>query len=115
MILVSSPGLHGSLDDALSSDQYHEDHHTIDGKLHDRRVPGHDLLRLGEEPEYDGRNLSELLILMVFPHVSLYHTGRVDIFLNGIVEYIVLVKYLNKVWVAPSSQYRSAHRPGSAP
>src|SRR5699024_9254169 len=45
-------GLHAALDDALAAHQHHDDDHRINGELHDRGVPCHDLLRLRKEVEH---------------------------------------------------------------
>ena len=41
----------------------------------------------------------EFLDLIVLTHESLYHTGGVYIFLYGIIQHIVLIKYLDEVWM----------------
>ena len=92
-------GQHRSINDALAADQYHKQHDRVNGKLHDRGVPRHDLLRLCKELKYDCGDLSKLLNLMFAPDIRLYHAGSVDIFLDGIIEYVVLVKHLDKMRV----------------
>ena len=92
-------GLHRSADDALSSDQHHDDHHCIHRKLHDRGVPRHKPLSFRKELEHQSRDLSEFLHLMVFTHIRLDHARCIDILLNSIVEHIVLIKHLDKMGV----------------
>ena len=90
-------GLHGSADDTLSSDEHHDQHDRINGKLHDRRVPGNNLLRLCKQLEDLLRNLSELFVLIVFTHIRFDHACRIDIFLHRVVQDVIFIKHLDKV------------------
>ena len=76
---------HGAEHNTLSSDQDHGKHHRVYGKLHYRRVPGHNLLRFCKQIIYVLRNPVELSDLKVFSYKGFYHSGSVDVFLYGIV------------------------------
>ena len=73
-------------------------------KLHRRRIPGYNLLSLCEQRVHQSGNPVEFLNLIVLPHIGLYHAGGVYVFLNGIVQHIVLIKYLNEVGMSHFSQ-----------
>ena len=88
--------LHGAKDDILTADEDNDDDHRIHHELHDRGVPGNDLLRLGKELEYQKGDTVELLDLVVLPDIGLYHPGCVDIFLYVVVQDIILIEDLNE-------------------
>ena len=88
---------HASKNNTFSSDGNKKKHHCIHGKLHHRSVPCNNLLCLCEKIIYIFRNTVEFINLMVFPYKSFYHTGGIYIFLNRIIQNIILVEYLDKM------------------
>ena len=91
--------LHGTTYDGSAADSYQNQHYCIHGKLHNRGIPCHDLLCFGEKIIDISGNPMEFFNLIVLTDESLYHTGGVYILLYGIVQHIILIKYLNEMWV----------------
>ena len=89
--------LHGSKHNTASTDHSDQKNDCIHHKLHGRRIPCNDLFSLCEQ----GINVfgypMEFIYLIIFSYKSFHYTGSVDVFLNGIVQLIVLVKYFDKM------------------
>ena len=91
--------LHGAAYNGSAADSYQNQHDCIHGKLHNRGIPCHDLLCFGKKLIDISGNPMEFLDLIVLTYESLYHTGGVYVLLYGIVQHIVLVKYLDEMRV----------------
>ena len=107
---------HGSEDDIFSAHKDDKDDHGIHDQHHDRTVKGHDLLRFGKQIKDNAGDPVEFFDLMIFPYISLDHSGSVDIFLHRIIQHIVLVKHLLKILVGAfgdKDQGKSQQRNGN--
>src|SRR5699024_6676661 len=88
---------HGAEYDAPAADKDHRQHHDIYGKLHDRRVPRHDLFRFCEQIVHILGNPVEFPDLEILSYKGLDHAGRVYILLHGIVQHVILVEHLHEM------------------
>ena len=90
---------HGAAYDGSAADGYQDQHYCIHGKLHNRGIPCHNLLCFGKKLIDISGNPMEFPNLIVLTDEGFYHARGVYILLYGIVQHIVLVKYLDEMRV----------------
>ena len=80
-------------DDRVGAEAQHEDHDGVEAELHERVVEREDALGLREVALDVGRGAVELLHLVVLTDEGLHDAHAVDVFLDGVVQAVVLLKY----------------------
>ena len=88
---------HGGADDHLRTQPADQQDTSVYSKLHQRRVEAEIFLRFHEDLVNILARFMELICLIVFPHISLYHADRRHVFLYGSVQLIVLGKCLLEI------------------
>ena len=83
-------------DDELGAQVDDDDERAVDADVHHGVVEGEQLLGAGEVHLDVARGGGELLLLVVLAHVALDHAHAGDVFLDGLVERIVLVEHAGK-------------------
>ena len=103
------PGGQGTAHDHVGPQPADEQDAGVHGEVHQRRVPGENLLG-GEEGLVDilGGFL-ELLVLMVLPDVGLHHSDTGDVLLDTGVHVVVLLEDLLEVFHRPAHNEEEQH------
>ena len=80
-------------DDGVGTEGEHKNHTRVDAELHHGAVQGHDALGFGEVLADVFRSGGKLLLLIVLPHVALDHAHGLHVFLDRVVQGIVLAEH----------------------
>ena len=90
-------GLHCSEYNTFSANQSNQQYNCIHHKLHDRCIPCNDFFCFCKQCIYVIRYTMEFTDLMFFSYKRLYYAGCIHVFLHGIVQLIILIKYFDKI------------------
>ncbi|CDD41178.1 uncharacterized protein BN642_00507 [Collinsella sp. CAG:398] len=80
-------------DDEVAAELDDHDEHRVDGEVHHGGVEREDLLGAGEVAADILRGAAELLLFKVLAHVALHIAHAGDVFLDGLVQGIVLMEH----------------------
>ena len=81
----------------------------IDDQLHDRRGVGHDPLRLLKDTVQRRGRLLELFLFVFLAGKALDHADPAEVLLYDLIELVVLLKHLLKVFFCPDDQKRQGN------
>ena len=98
------------LDDEVRADDGDRQDDRVDRAGHDREVGDHDLFGPDEHVVDVAGRLREPVVFVFLPDISLDHPDRADIFLNGLVERVVLLEDPLKVLCRPAHQQEKDER-----
>ena len=83
-------------DDRIGTERQHEDHHRIQAKLHERIVERQDALGTRKVGADVAGGCGKLLLFIILAHIGFDDAHALDVFLDRIVQYIILMEYLFK-------------------